>query len=181
MKLLNLSILLLSIIILSGCAGVRYNDTVRAQDISSSNKRRVTTKVLAKAGEWRNSGVIVLEGHSYSIKAQGRWRVSGLCRWTNADGDGAHCFQLSHIEGWPGGALIGKIGENGLEFGIGNDYELTPNYDGILYLRINDCEGCFFDNEGHQTVITSYIDEKSTTDIIEQLQKINRTLMKNRD
>ena len=86
MKLFKLSLVLLSIIILLGCAGVKYNDNIQAQDITKSNKHRVTTQVLAKADDWRNSGAIVKEGYSYKIKSQGRWRISGLCSWTNGDG-----------------------------------------------------------------------------------------------
>ncbi|MDP2279288.1 MAG: hypothetical protein Q8K51_13805, partial [Nitrospirota bacterium] len=75
--------------VISGCAGIQYSDKVQAVDIAQMDKKEATTKVLAIAEEWRNSGVIVKKGFTYKIAATGRWTAGPICGWTSPDGFGA--------------------------------------------------------------------------------------------
>jgi len=142
------------------CVGVQYKDQVKAIDLNQSKKDYTVVKVLANAEEWRSSGVIVAKGFKYKITAKGRWRVGGLCGWTGPDGIGCYtplCWDTSmfrFIGGWSHCTLLGKIGEKGEPFAIGEDYDFDAQEDGILVLHINDNGSCG-DNEGLVTARTS--------------------------
>jgi hypothetical protein len=61
--------------------------------------------------------------------------------------------------------LIGKIGESGSPFPVGNGLELTAPDDGILFFRINDTSLWMADNSGSVDVITSLVGS-STENIV---------------
>jgi hypothetical protein len=151
---LTLPFLLLS---LSACPGIQYTDRVTAVPFGPQ-KTKVDTRVLAKAEEWRNSGVVVEKGKRFSIKASGKWRAGGGgCGWVGPDGIGfynALCWDFGGqiIKGWTHAALIGKIGDEGKPFAVGNALELSAEDAGVLYFRINDNPGHCGDNEGHVDV-----------------------------
>jgi hypothetical protein len=147
------------ILFLNGCSGVKYNDSVQAIKLLNTNKDVISSRVLANAIEWRNSGVLVTKGNLYQVNATGRWRLGGLCNWTGPDGLGAHSLLCPHfdscniVNGWTGATLVAKIGESDLPFVIGNEYEFEAKTDGVLYFRINE-KTTIFDNEGFVTVKT---------------------------
>lgn len=148
----------------AGCVGVKYTDQpATVVDLTQAERSAVAgSRVLAKAEEWRNSGVLVRKGESYSITAAGRWHVWGTCPWTDADGlnmYGPFCFDWgnSFLKGWSHAALIAKIGENGAPFGVGKSLRLTAPDDGVLYFIINDTPGHFWDNEGYVDVSISLL------------------------
>lgn len=119
-------------------------------------------RVLA-AGDWRNSGVMMRKGEKYKIIATGKWHVGGLCGWCGGDGigfDNILCWDLGGIvRGFPGAALIGKIGEEGTPFGVGADLFLQPDSNGTLFFRCNDyIPG---DNRGALTVKVTFIERIS--------------------
>ncbi len=141
---------------LLGCVGVSYNDSVNPVHLKGGNAGE-STRVLAKAEEWRNSGAIVEKGKKYSIKAHGRWKASATCNWTGPDGAGAYnllCFSmgLEPLPTYTASTLIAKIGDTGSPFGVGNELLLTAQESGVLYFRINDIPGWCFDNEGYVDV-----------------------------
>jgi hypothetical protein len=144
---------LLLLINLPGCAGIQYADKVQAVDIAQYDKQQTSTRVLAQAEEWRNSGVIVAKGKKYSIKARGKWTQNSLMDcWSGPDGI-TNCMSVGTIvKGWSGSALIGKISENGTPFAVGNELVLTPQDSGTLYFRINDMPGLCGDNDGYVDV-----------------------------
>jgi hypothetical protein len=158
----NFNLFSVVLIFLSGCAGAHYSDKIQAIDLAQSSNREAIVKVLAVGQEWRNSGVFVIKGKSYKISAKGRWRVGGLCGWTGPDGTGCYTplcwdgpfFRL--IDGWSHCTLLGRIGDSGKIFAVGDDYELIPEQDGILYYHINDT-GSEGDNEGFVTVNTALV------------------------
>ncbi len=140
---------------LAACAGIQYADKVTPVPLSQE-KAKADTTILAKAEEWRNSGLIVEKGKKYSIKAKGRWRHGGLCGWVGPDGIGVYtalCWDLGGqiVPGWSHAALIGRVGE-GRPFAVGNEMELSPDEGGPLYFRINEGPGFCGDNEGHVDV-----------------------------
>lgn len=63
---------LLILISISGCSGVQYTDSIQAIDIGQIDKKEITTRVIAAAEEWRNSGTILKKGVPYKITATGR-------------------------------------------------------------------------------------------------------------
>lgn len=138
-------------ICLGGCAGIRYTDTVQAVDLAQAGRPKTTAKVLAKASEWRNSGVLLKKGSTYAIKASGRWTAGAICGWTGPDGFGI-TFTCSGTGTYLGSdsasALLGKIGEAGKPFIIGSGLELIAPEDGILFFRINDTPLIMGDNSG---------------------------------
>jgi hypothetical protein len=155
MKYLRLLISLL--ILLSGCAGIKYQDQPQFTYILNLEKSKTKTRVLASAGEWRNSGVLVEKGKNYVITAKGRWTVMGTCHWTGPDGVGLYgllfCWDLGNkiVNGWSHSTLIGKINEHGTPFAIGGSLDLAPQETGTLYYRINEDKHCG-DNEGYVDV-----------------------------
>jgi hypothetical protein len=156
------------LIILVGCTGLKYTDKVDPVKLDQKVQKK-SSRVYAKANEWRNSGVIVQKNATYQISARGRWHVGILCGWTSPSGVETHsaiCPEMFVIvKKWSAGALIGKIGENGEPFGIGYEYRLTPKEEGALYFRINELYGATADNDGYVDV------EVALTDIgIEQIE-----------
>lgn len=135
-----------------GCAGIQYTDKIQSVEITHFDRQETTTRVLAQAEEWRNSGVIVEKGKKYAIKARGKWTHSPLCSSTGPDGF-TSCPSIGTIvKGWSGATLIGKINENGTPFAVGNELVLTPQDNGTLYFRINDQAGLCGDNDGYVDV-----------------------------
>jgi len=149
----------------AGCAGIHYSDQVVAvSDLPPGEE--VTSRVLAKAEEWRNSGLIVTAGNKYRIQAEGRWFIGGLYGWTGPDGVGSYNAlawdnNTKIVQGYSHSALIAKIGEQGQPFAILNSYELTPASDGILFFRINDGPGWCGDNDGYMTVKIALVNSRS--------------------
>ena len=148
----------------SGCAGITYSDAVQARDVTQSDETEMTTRVLARAEEWRNSGVTVRKGSTYKITARGRWTIGPACNWTGPDGVGAYgplCWgdllQLRPVKSVTLAALIGKIGEKGEPFPVLDELEFTAAEDGVLFFRINDGAGFFFDNDGSVQVRTALV------------------------
>ncbi|MDO9529092.1 MAG: LecA/PA-IL family lectin [Syntrophales bacterium] len=158
-------LLMLSINIF-GCAGIQYTDRVQAIDITQIDKQETTTRVLAVAEEWRNSGAILKKGLKYKITATGRWTAGPICSWTGPDGFGVSpiCSGASgtYIGRDSASLLLGKIGERGNPFVVGGGLELTASEDGILFFRINDTPMIMGDNSGSVdvTVSVQYAEKK---------------------
>lgn len=165
----------ISAVIVAGCA-VEYRDSYPLTDLAQSEQKQVQVRVLAKAAEWLNTGVIVKKGLTYDVQSEGRWHGGPICGWTGADGQGAgtQCF-FSIIHGWSISTLIGRVGESGEPIALGGKYQFSPPADGILYLRINEPARSCIDNEGFVTSKISVInlpkaivaDQKLTPETIE--------------
>lgn len=139
-----------------GCVATTYTDQVRAIDLGGAAGSSRTVSVLGQADVWRNSGVVVRAGATYQITATGQWRASGLEKWAGPDGTVPPGWGLQPplVSGWEYMALIGKIGENGVPFGVGSNYTLVPAQDGTLYFRCNQPVGTCWNNQGQVTVTT---------------------------
>jgi len=149
------------LLILVGCTGFKYTEKVDPVKLDQKIQKK-SSRVYAKANEWRNSGVIIQKNSSYQISARGRWHVGILCGWTSPSGVETHstiCPEMFVIvKKWSAGALIGKIGENGEPFGIGYEYLLVPKEEGTLYFRINELYGATADNDGFVDVEVALVD-----------------------
>lgn len=136
---------------LGGCAGIHYTDSVQAVNLSQASGPKTTTKVMAEASDWRNSGVLLKKGSAYTIKASGRWSAGAICGWTGPDGFGI-TFTCSGAGTYSGSdnasVLLGKIGEEGKPFIVGSGLELIAPEEGILFFRINDTPLFTGDNNG---------------------------------
>jgi len=158
----DLASCLLLCLLCAACVGVKYTDQPTSiVDLTVAERSQTAdSRVLAKAEEWRNSGVLVRKGETYVLNATGRWHVWGTCPWTDADGlnmYGPLCFDWGNafLKGWSHAALIAKIGESGAPFGVGKSLRFTAPEDGVLFFIINDTPGHFWDNEGYVDVSIS--------------------------
>lgn len=166
------------LLILAGCTGYKYTDKVDPVTLDQKVQKK-STRVYAKADEWRNSGVIVQKNLSYHISARGRWHVGILCGWTGPSGVETHtatCPEMFVIvKKWSAGALIGKIGEKGEPFGVGYELRLVPKEEGTLYFRINELYGygVTADNDGFVDVEVSLADS-GTEQMEAQAKEVKR-------
>jgi uncharacterized caspase-like protein len=154
--------------VVCGCAGIQYQDQPKSSVTLNVERQQAKTKVLAQAEEWRNTGVVVEKGRHYEIRAKGRWTAGGFCGWSAPDGVGTAnmlCIPVGlPVKGWSQGALIARIGADGVPFAVGNELSLEPDQNDVLYLRMNDQDGLFGDNDGYVDVEISLKDaEKKTT------------------
>jgi hypothetical protein len=149
------------LMILAGCTGLKYTDKVDPVKLDQKVQKK-SSRVYAKANEWRNSGVIIQKNASYQISARGRWHAGILCGWTSPSGIETHSTICPEtfvvVKKWSAGALIGRIGENGEPFGVGYEYLLVPKEEGILYFRINELYGATADNDGFVDVEVALVD-----------------------
>ncbi len=169
----------LLIFIITGCGGINYSEQPgEIVELSQYRQGISSTRVLAKAEEWRNSGIKVMKGSSYRITAKGKWKGGAACNWTGPDGVGAHTLicpkSFPVVEGWTMSTLIAKVGEDGAPFAIGDEYILEPKKDGALLFRINELSRFCYDNEGYMTATTSMIEYSDLP-----LQKQNQNLSSN--
>ncbi len=103
--------------------------------------------------DWQSVGVQVQAGDVLQISAKGSWMYTpdeyhgpeGHARY-RAPG----FYPLPNV---PGGALIGRIGENGEPFYVGQRVTWGAEQDGLLYLRIDD--DILSDNDGWVAVEVS--------------------------
>ena len=100
--------------------------------------------------DWQSTGLRVQENDSLTIEAQGAWMYTP----GELHGPQGHRRYVSPafypLPGVPGGALIGRIGEGGELFYVGERLRWRAERDGLLYLRIDD--DILSDNEGYVTV-----------------------------
>ncbi|MEE9911905.1 MAG: hypothetical protein K4571_09280 [Deltaproteobacteria bacterium] len=145
-------IAVITFVCISACSQARYTEKHNRVDVTDGIQREVTVRVLAEAGEWLNSGVVVHAGKPYRIEAHGKWHGGPICGWTGPDGIGSSkmCF-FNIIPGWSISSLIARIGENGETFAVGNEYTFVASRSGILMFHINEPESSCTDNQGFVT------------------------------
>lgn len=100
--------------------------------------------------DWQSTGLRVQQGDMLNLEAEGSW----LYTPDEYHGPQGHrhyrapsFYPLPSI---PGGALIGRIGEEGEPRYVGDGMRWRAQSDGLLYLRIDD--DILSDNEGFVTV-----------------------------
>jgi hypothetical protein len=114
--------------------------------------------------EWVDTGIDVDDGETLNLKAKGMAITGPLNIYPDAiSGPGGQvtiCPDVENptnlvcaMEGKPFGALIGKIGEDGSSFYIGDALSIEAGESGRLYLAVNDYYDTYDDNQAGFTVI----------------------------
>lgn len=126
------------------------------RDITEAGAEAVSTTIQARS-EWNSAGVRVRKGIKYRVTASGEWHMGGFCARSGPSGLGSNtplCFSFIPPFILPQhqiGTLIGKIGQDGRPFAIGESLEFEAERDGTLFLRHNDPKGLTNDNSGSVT------------------------------
>lgn len=115
--------------------------------------------------EWVNTEIDAVAGDTYNIKTHGKAITGPLNEYPGAISGPEGQITLCGIDGGyvegetcvlygePFGALIGRIGEFGEPFLIGDAESFEALGDGDLYLAVNDFTGTYDDNLAGFTVI----------------------------
>ena len=102
---------------------------------------------------WQSTGVRVQQGDRLTIEAEGTW----LYTPDEYHGPEGHRIyrapRFYPLPNVPGGALIGRIGEEGDAFYVGPRWSRHARTGGFLYLRIDD--DILLDNKGYVSVHVS--------------------------
>ena len=126
--------------------------------------RAIPVRVPADV-EWVDSGIDVSAEEIFTIKAKGKAITGPLNEYPGAisgpEGQETICYNglidgvyyECVLEEVPFGALIGRIGEYGSPFEIGDDTCFTADISDRLYLAVNDFVGTYGDNLAGFTVI----------------------------
>jgi hypothetical protein len=112
---------------------------------------------LAADRGWQSTGWLFKAGRAYQIAATGRYQIAhDTAPWLCEPGG----VTLDYCDGLPLGMLLGVLrpvdAEKSTDFSkplaIGLGTTVTPEFDAILYLRVNDWPSRLSDNEGTLTV-----------------------------
>ncbi len=96
--------------------------------------------------DWQSTSLMVQKDQWIRVRARGEW-VYTPGEWHGANGHARFRSPAFYpLPGVPGGALIGRIGDNGKPFYVGANYGGIVADSGMLYLRIDD--DILSDNEG---------------------------------
>ena len=133
-----------------------YNDSRRAVSLSSINNS-IQVAVPAASQAWQSAGALIERGKTYRIIATGQWKMGRLCNSSDASGQGMYTLACwdggkQTVDGYPHGALIGKIGKETLPFYVGRQFEFTSDREGPLYLMSNDAPVFIRDNSGELNI-----------------------------
>ncbi len=117
-----------------------------------------TYKVYAYR-QWQSTGFYLNPGDEVVIKARGQWAYSPQVGFNGPEG-AKPAPSYYPLPSAPGGALIGRIGENGQIFMVGQQLRLTADSPGLLYLTIND--DLLGDNQGQLDLAITVISPTAT-------------------
>jgi hypothetical protein len=114
------------------------------------NHEALTSPRIFAYRDWQSVGVQVQAGDVLQIRAKGNWMYTPG-EYHGPEGHARYSapsfYPLPNVQG---GALIGRIGENGEPFYVGKRVIWQAEQDGFLYLRIDD--DILSDNDGWVTV-----------------------------
>ena len=109
----------------------------------------LVNRVYAYRG-WQSTGVQLSKGDGYTIRAEGTWMYSPFAGPNGPEGHYRYrapdFYPLPNVGG---GALIGRVGEDGKPFYVGKGASGQAERNGLLYLRIDD--DLLGDNAGQLT------------------------------
>jgi hypothetical protein len=136
-KIFGAIFILFLLTLLAGSAGSQYAEKAQLLDITQADRKEVKTKVAANADDWKNSGAVLKKGMQYKISATGSWSLGPICGFTGPDGIGNSSVCGGEYVKGSGSLLVGKVGEEGEPFAVGNGIDLTVGEDGVLFFRVN--------------------------------------------
>jgi hypothetical protein len=120
-----------------------------------SQEALLVNRIYAYRG-WQSTGIQLHKGDWYIIRAQGKWLYSPFAGENGPEGHQRYLapdfYPLPRVGG---GALIGRIGEDGQAFYVGRGTSDQVERNGLLYLRIDD--DLLGDNKGHVTIEVTVI------------------------
>ncbi len=110
----------------------------------------IVNRVYAYRG-WQSTGIQLAKGDLYSVRAQGTWLYSPYAGPNGPEGHRRYQSPAFYpLPNAPGGALIGRVGEDGKPFYVGRGTSGRADSNGLLYLRIDD--DLLGDNQGVLTI-----------------------------
>ena len=141
-----------------GIVGVVFGIIFGIHSCVSEDAKEVSSTTVAVGSKdgWVRVPLRAEAGKEYKIRASGSWTVDYLnFPKVGPEGYGestdAKIYQGCKIAQYPYAKLIGKF-DNGPTFSVGSGGRFA-NEDGTsLFLRINDSERCFADNDGMLSV-----------------------------
>lgn len=128
---------------------------LRPQEWRPHSQADLQTITIYAYRQWQSTGIDVAQGDQVSIRASGEWEYSPLVGLHGPEGGGRPSppqYPLSRV---PGGALLGRIGDDGPIFYVGRGAVWPVQAPGRLYLRIND--DLLGDNAGQLAVTVDVI------------------------
>jgi hypothetical protein len=153
------TITLLVALVVGGVFAVRHfmdggSKPANARPASANTSAKGHTRSLTIPGtaRWTDAGVSVKAGESVAVAATGLVRIAGSDPGKTPDGDGSGSCALAaattaNASCW---ALIGRVGQNGVPFGVGAAKTFAAPTDGELWLGVNDDD--LGDNSGQWSV-----------------------------
>jgi hypothetical protein len=120
----------------------------------------LVNRVYAYRG-WQSTGIQLHKGDQYFIHAEGIWLYSPYAGPNGPEGHSRYLapsfYPLPNVRG---GALIGRVGEEGRPFYVGRGRSGLADRNGLLYLRIDD--DLLGDNVGSLTLEVTVIEPTPT-------------------
>jgi len=105
---------------------------------------------VAANKSWQSTGVFLNNGEHITVTASGSWSPAPLMlQWSGGEGNSFFGAEIPYITG---GALMAKLGHDGVPFEIGNNKTFQANDYGMLYLAMNDPFDWQYDNKGELDV-----------------------------
>jgi len=106
----------------------------------------ISNRIYSYRG-WQSTGIQLAKGDVYTIRAEGRWMYSPFAGPNGPEGHRRYLapsfYPLPNVGG---GALLGRVGEDGPPFYVGRGTQGQAERNGFLYLRIDD--DLLGDNQG---------------------------------
>ena len=132
-----------------------YNGPAASAVGTTGNLANGRTIQVAANKPWTDTGIDVRAGETVVFQASGEVTIGRSPGQTaSVDGNGSYHSAQYPEPNAPGGALIGKIGNNGRPFGIGSQSQPLPMpASGRLFLGVNDNE--IGDNAGAFSVVVA--------------------------
>lgn len=130
------------------CAASFY---LRPQEWAPRYQAKMSDDVVYAYRQWQSMGIDVQKGDIIRISAQGEWMYSPYVGLHGPQGGGKPVTVSTYPSSTAhGGALLGRIGDEGPIFYVGRGTIIRADTSGRLYFRIND--DLLGDNKGYVTL-----------------------------
>ena len=164
-----IAIFILSVFALNACSStpvkIPQNKDITILENDTLNIDVLSPKVIKVAANksWQSSGAFVDNGEDIKVTAHGKWSPAPLMlQWSGGEGSSFYGAEIPYITG---GALMARLGHDGIPFEIGIDKTFRTNDYGMLYFAMNDPFDWQYDNEGELEVTIYSSTNKSSNGI----------------